>query len=126
MKNRESISSEAVLNSLSSVSEDEAWTNARLILRPFENTIVFPLAGVGVQNPDGTWNETPYGELIVDANGEPILDDNGNKQYGHFIANGWYRLHTNYHVHSHPDWETCLETAKATDTIVHAGYEKQS
>lgn len=42
MKNREPISSEAVLNSLSSVSEDEAWANARLILRPFENTILFP------------------------------------------------------------------------------------
>lgn len=42
MKNREPISSEAVLNSLSSVSEDEAQANARLILRPFENAIVIP------------------------------------------------------------------------------------
>jgi hypothetical protein len=53
----------------------------------------FPLQGVGVQMPDGSWDLTEYGEVIKDAEGNPILDDDGNPLIGNYVDNGWYRLH---------------------------------
>lgn len=61
----------------------------------------YKLAGVGVLMSDGTWNETPKGEPILDDEGNPVLDDEGNPMIGDFVADGWYRLRHNIHIHPH-------------------------
>lgn len=67
----------------------------------------YPLIGVGVQMPDGTWNETPAGEYVKDADGNLVLDADGNPIIGNFVENGWYRLHHHVTVHDHRINDEC-------------------
>jgi hypothetical protein len=77
-----------------------------------------PMNGVGVLMPDGTWNLTPKGELIKDANGQPILDSNGNMQYGTYVEPGWYRLRKQFLVHGHTSIEPCLSSESDPEQLV--------
>jgi len=68
---------------------------------------VYPLIGVGVQMPDGTWNETPAGEYVRDAEGNIMYDDDDEPIIGNFIQEGWYRLHHHVTVHEHRINDEC-------------------
>lgn len=85
----------------------------------------WPLAGVGIQRPDGSWDETPKGEPVIDPEtGEPVIDpETGRPLIGNYVEDGWYRLHIRVHIHGHRRWEDCLESSAETDWERPAGAE---
>lgn len=98
------------------------------ILIPLEtakDATEYPLAGVGVLMPDGHWDETPYGEPILDEEGKPVLDEDGNPLYGDFIGDGWYRLHHNIKVHPHRIQDKC-DCGKESMFVRPAGAEQKT
>lgn len=70
----------------------------------------YPLAGVGVPMPDGTFNETLQGEPILDSDGNPIIGEDGKLLIGNYVEDGWYRLRVNVELHDHARWQDCLES----------------
>lgn len=77
----------------------------------------YPLVGVGIKRPDGSWDETPKGDIVTNPDtGEPVIDpDTGEPLIGTYVSDGWYRLHIRFHVHSHAPWHECLESDTAID-----------